>query len=188
MPCNLNTVLDKSVKVVNFIKSRALNSRLFSIICNEMGSEHKKLLLHTDVRWLSRGNVLSRLFELRAEVQMFAMDSKFAKANLFLNDLWLMRLAYLADIFGKLKELNSSLQGRNITPFLVFDRVKAMIKKLQFMMVVRCPTVERHCISITALIFERKQSSTESRFGGGYKTSLFSIDFELSFVLSRTIR
>ena len=50
MPNTLKTVLDQSVKLVNFIKARALNSRMFTIICNEMGSEHKKLLLHTEVR------------------------------------------------------------------------------------------------------------------------------------------
>jgi hypothetical protein len=47
----LKTVLTEAVKVVNFIKSRATNSRLFSILCNEMGSEHDRLL-HTEVRWL----------------------------------------------------------------------------------------------------------------------------------------
>lgn len=133
MPYSLKTVLDAAVKVINFIKGRALNSRMFSIMCNEMGSDHNKLLLHTEVRWLSRGKVLSRLFELRQEVQIFLMDSKFKEAELFLSEVWLMRLAYLADIFGKLNELNSSLQGRNVTPFVVADKINAMVKKLQFM-------------------------------------------------------
>ena len=34
MPSSLKTVLDESVKVVNFIKSRFFNSRLFSLICD----------------------------------------------------------------------------------------------------------------------------------------------------------
>jgi hypothetical protein len=72
IPAILKTVLTEAVKVVNFIKSRAMNSRLFSILCDEMGSEHDKLLLHTEVRWLPRANVLSRLFELRSEVQIFS--------------------------------------------------------------------------------------------------------------------
>jgi hypothetical protein len=50
MPAISKTVLTEAVKVVNFIKSRATNSRLFSILCNEMGSEHDKLLVHTEVR------------------------------------------------------------------------------------------------------------------------------------------
>jgi hypothetical protein len=82
MPAILKTVLTDAVKVVNFITSRATNSRLFSILCNEMGSEHDKLL-HTEVRWLSRGNVLSRLFELRSEVQIFLSNTTLDLSNRF---------------------------------------------------------------------------------------------------------
>ena len=60
-----------SIKIVNFIKSRPLHSRLFATLCTEMGAEHQQLLLHTKVRWLSRGRVLIRLFELRFEVKVF---------------------------------------------------------------------------------------------------------------------
>lgn len=66
----LNNVLDQSVKVVNFIKCRPLNSRFLTILCNETGSNHNKLLLHTEFRWLTRGKVLTRLFELRSKAQI----------------------------------------------------------------------------------------------------------------------
>jgi hypothetical protein len=55
MPAILKTVLTGAVKVVNFIKSRATNLRLFSNLCNEMVSKHDKILLYTKVRWLSWG-------------------------------------------------------------------------------------------------------------------------------------
>ena len=51
--------LDNAIKVVNLIKARALNSRMFTIMCNDMGVKHDKLLLHTEVRWLSRGKCFS---------------------------------------------------------------------------------------------------------------------------------
>jgi hypothetical protein len=86
MPAISKTVLTKAVKVVNFIKYRATNSRLFSILCNEMGSEHDKLL-HTEVRWLSRGIVLSRLFELRSEVQIFLSDTISDLSNHFTDEM-----------------------------------------------------------------------------------------------------
>jgi len=46
----VNEVLQNAISVINFIKSKPLNSRLFTILCNEMGSDHTKLLLHTEVR------------------------------------------------------------------------------------------------------------------------------------------
>ncbi|XP_060870180.1 zinc finger MYM-type protein 6-like [Metopolophium dirhodum] len=54
MSPDLNEVLTEAVKIINFIKCNALNSRLFLILCEEMGSEHSHLLMHVEVRWLSR--------------------------------------------------------------------------------------------------------------------------------------
>ncbi|VVC28346.1 Hypothetical protein CINCED_3A016197 [Cinara cedri] len=71
---DVNKVLLNAISVINFIKSKSLNSRLFTILCNEMGSDHEKLLLHTEVRWLSRGKMLSRLFELRDEARIFLLE------------------------------------------------------------------------------------------------------------------
>ena len=56
----LHSVLNDVVTIVNFIKGRALNARLFSLLCEEMGADHKHLLYHSGVRWLSRRKVSSR--------------------------------------------------------------------------------------------------------------------------------
>lgn len=61
----LNEVLMDSVKIVNFIKTNALNSRLFATLCEEVGADHTTLLLHTEIRWLSRGRMLARSLELQ---------------------------------------------------------------------------------------------------------------------------
>lgn len=130
MPQNLKTAFDEVVKVVNFIKTRALNSRIFSILCEEMGNDHKHLLLHAEVRWLSRGKVLARLFKLHDEIRMFFTTTEFHLGNRFNDFAWLAMIAYLADIFTHLNDLNLSLQGTNVTVFTVEDRVQGMVKKL----------------------------------------------------------
>ena len=68
---DLKELLDTFVKMVNFIKSRPLNSRLFQLLCKEMGAEHKSLLLLIEVHWLSCGKVLHHIYELREEVVKF---------------------------------------------------------------------------------------------------------------------
>ncbi|XP_042208670.1 protein ZBED8-like [Homarus americanus] len=70
LPAILKEVLSTGVKVVNFIRARAVNHRVFKRFCQEMGAEYEVLLYHTEVRWLSRGQILKCLIELRAEVSL----------------------------------------------------------------------------------------------------------------------
>ncbi|KAL4153622.1 hypothetical protein QTP88_001468 [Uroleucon formosanum] len=132
LPADLKDVLDDSCKVVNFIKSRHTNSRIFSLLCEDMGSLHKTLLLHTEVRWLSRGKVLTRLFELRHEVQMFFEDHPFRLSSKFNDHEWLQKLAYLSDVFLKLNNLNLTLQNSAVTIFQVNDKIESFVKNLEF--------------------------------------------------------
>ena len=71
LPTELKEVLDDTVKMVNFVKASALNSRLFRLLCLDLDSVYETLLYHTEVRWLSRGNVVKRVFELKDELELF---------------------------------------------------------------------------------------------------------------------
>ena len=51
--------------MVNYIKIKPLKSRLFHQICEEMDAHFKTLLLRTQVCWLSKGRMLSRVFDLK---------------------------------------------------------------------------------------------------------------------------
>ena len=53
-----NNILQDLIKVVNHIKVHALNSHPFDQLCEEMDAKHKRLLLYTKVRWLSRSKSL----------------------------------------------------------------------------------------------------------------------------------
>ena len=54
----LQEVLQDVAKIVNHISANATRSRLFAAFCEEVGSDYKVLLLHTKVRWLSRGYLM----------------------------------------------------------------------------------------------------------------------------------
>lgn len=118
-------MLDSAVKLVNAIKAKPLQSRLFERLCDEMGSVRNSLLLHSDVRWLSRGKVLSRLVELRKKVAAFLNDSMLD------DNTFVLKLSYLSDIFSKLNSLNLNLQGTGSNDiFIVHDKIRALIKKV----------------------------------------------------------
>ena len=118
------------MKVLNFIRARALNHRIFKKLCQETGGQHEVLLYHTKVLWLSRGQVLKRLMELRKEVLFFLKEKQNLLSVQFDCKEFLYGLAYLADIFSHLNEVNLSIQGPDLTIIDVTERLQAFQAKL----------------------------------------------------------
>ena len=127
----LNSVLTDIVKIVNYVKSNALNSRLFSLLCDNMEADHKQLLLHAEIRWLSRGKVLSRMFEIRNELLVFLQSKKPVWSQLFKDVNWTAKLAYLSDIFSIFNDLNVCMQGKSATCFSMADKIEGQKQKLE---------------------------------------------------------
>ena len=129
---DLNEILNEVVSVVNFIKTRPLKARLFSALCEEMEADHKAVLFHSEARWLSRGKVLSRVFELRAESRLFLEEERmYEVASKFTDDIFLIKLAYLSNVFEKLNELNLQLQGKDKPlPHLAY-KITGFTRKLE---------------------------------------------------------
>jgi len=131
MAPELNEVLSQSVKIINYINTSALNTRLLKALCDEMGSDHRNLLFHSEVCWVSRGEVLKRLYELRKEVELFIIDKKTHLSHYFQDNKWVARLAYLSDIFSYINELNLELQGPDNTICNVCNKIESFKKKLK---------------------------------------------------------
>ena len=131
LPSRLLEALNFAVKAVNFIRAQALNHRLFKILCQELGSEHDVLLYHTDVRWLSRGRVLTRVMELRNEIATFLREKKNKLVDHFDEPSFIISLAYLADIFSHLNDLNVSLQGTQVTILDAREKISSFQSKLE---------------------------------------------------------
>ena len=60
----LNETLNAIIKCINTIKANAKCEHLFKQFCKDQNVDYVRLLLHTDVRWLSKGNCLKRFMEL----------------------------------------------------------------------------------------------------------------------------
>jgi len=130
LPITLKPILDQVVNMVNYIKSRPLKTRLFKKMCASMDAQHENLLLHSEVRWLSRDKVLNRVLELKDELLMFFQNEKNDTFNNFLtNEIWCTKLAYLADIFNYLNTVNTSMQGKNENILTSTDKLSAFQKK-----------------------------------------------------------
>jgi len=87
-----------------------------------MGPEHTKLLYHTEVRWLTRGKVLSRLFELHDEVQIFFAE-RHDLCNRMHDTQRLTKLANPSDTFSTLNVLNLALLEKVTTIFRMQDKI-----------------------------------------------------------------
>lgn len=119
MSSELN-VLHDVIKVINHVKVHALSSRLFKQLCEEMDAEHKH-----QVHWLSKGRSLARVFELRELLQRCLSEKQSPLAAHFSSTEWVVKLAYMCDIFSLLNGLNLSLQGRTTTVLESADKVAA---------------------------------------------------------------
>ena len=96
------------VKLINSIRAKAALKALLV----ELNAAYRDLLLHADVRWLSRGKVLQRFVDLLPKIK--TVLSRRNEEHLDLSDdAWLLDLGFLTDLTAKLNALNNELQGKD---------------------------------------------------------------------------
>lgn len=112
--------------------ARPKRFRLFRVICDEMSNKHERLLFHYEVRWPSRGKLLSRFFELCDKFRVFLMEGYY-EGKLTSSYLeWvtdknsLKRLADLMDNVSALDVFKLTVQGEDFHKFYEQDKVDAM--------------------------------------------------------------
>jgi hypothetical protein len=127
---NTKEIMDIAFKIVNSIRGSALKRRLFQLQLDEGQPE---LLLHTDVRWLSRSKFLQRFRDLLTEIKKFLEEQDQECANLN-DETWLSDLAFLTDFTSKLSNLNLELQGKNKTIIEMISSINAY--KAKFIMLI----------------------------------------------------
>ena len=132
MPPQLLEMISTIIKIVNFIKSSALNTLLFREPCEDMTASHQTLLFYTQVRWLSNGNVLKRVQILLSEIEVFLdQNAKHEFLAMISDERSEELLAYLVDIFDRINSLTLSFQGKNKYIFDLNEKLNAFQMKLQ---------------------------------------------------------
>ncbi|XP_077327678.1 general transcription factor II-I repeat domain-containing protein 2A-like [Lithobates pipiens] len=127
---NLDSVMKPVMAIVNYIRTHALHHRQFKNLIAELDQGLPgDLAQHCTVRWLSKGQVLSRFFQLLDAVKLFMEEKN--KDYPQLSDLeWVMDLAFLVDMLCHLDKLNLTLQRKlKMLPDLV-QSVFAFVNKL----------------------------------------------------------
>ncbi|XP_069077106.1 general transcription factor II-I repeat domain-containing protein 2-like [Pleurodeles waltl] len=122
-------VMTPVVKIINSIWAKAKQHRSFKLFVEEISAEYGDFLLHTRIRWLSRGRVLRRFLSLLPEVKAF-MESRNEDVTQLSSTEWLLDLAFLTDVTEQLNVLNCELQGKNKTIANMISSVKTFTSKL----------------------------------------------------------
>ncbi|XP_036357567.1 general transcription factor II-I repeat domain-containing protein 2A-like [Octopus sinensis] len=128
----LKHVIEPVVRAVNLIRSRRLKHRQFRSFLEDVEADFTDVLYYTNVRLLSIGKVLKRVWDLKAEILMFLkmQDISCDFLNEMRSDEWVCDFAFAVDIMQKLSELNTKLQGKGIFAHELYLEVKAFQWKL----------------------------------------------------------
>jgi hypothetical protein len=73
-PKSLKSALNSAVQTVNYVKAQPYNSKLFKMLCNDIGNKCEALILHTEFSWLSRAKVMLTAFQLSEELSIFLSE------------------------------------------------------------------------------------------------------------------
>ena len=79
----LNWVVEEIVKVIIFVKTNGVRSRVFSKLCNDLNTPHKQLLFHATTRWLALENAFAQVFQLWQELLTFPQSERYPSAEDF---------------------------------------------------------------------------------------------------------
>ena len=117
------------IPAVNFVKTSAVNTRMFAKQWKDMDSNHDTLPLHTSVLWFNDG-MLFRVYEMIDEMKLsLEAQMKQDQRLSFTSEWFQLAMAYLV-FFEDFKKLNLLLQGKNFNRIDDDDAIHAFMAKL----------------------------------------------------------
>ncbi|XP_044276826.1 general transcription factor II-I repeat domain-containing protein 2A-like [Varanus komodoensis] len=128
-PPECTEVMNVVIQIVKKIMATGLNRRQFRSLLDEVDSTYSDLLLHNQVQWLSRGEVLKRFAACLEEVKTYLGGKGLTFPELERPE-WLEKLHFMVDMTVHLNTLNTTLQGRGGTALHMLEEVLAFERKL----------------------------------------------------------
>ncbi|KAK0137893.1 General transcription factor II-I repeat domain-containing protein 2 [Merluccius polli] len=123
------SVMKVVVHCVNYIRKNGLKHRQFQAFLSELESAYEDVLYYTEIRWLSRGKVLHRFYDLLPEINTF-LQSKGETVRELTEPEWKWNLAFLTDVTEMLNHLNVQLQGKGKLISDLYSHIRAFEVKL----------------------------------------------------------
>ncbi|KFD57043.1 hypothetical protein M514_01928 [Trichuris suis] len=126
----LRRSLQYVIAAVNKIRRNSLSDRLFRQLCDQNDEDFHRLLLYTEIRWLSKGACSTRFCNLFTSVlEFFEKEDASLCANLkkFEGD-----IACTADLYTEFNEMNLQLRGDAPNLIRAKSVISAFVSKLLF--------------------------------------------------------
>ena len=109
---NMEHVLSVVKEVVLFLRQKGLKHRQFRAFLEEIDSEYEDVPFYAQVRWLSRGKMMLRAYNLQGEIIQF-YGARGKELPEFHDSEFLDDFAFLVDMLQLLNSLNTKLQGKD---------------------------------------------------------------------------
>jgi hypothetical protein len=90
--------LDETIKLVNYIKSKLLESKLFSALCSTMQAAHIQILMHTEVRWYLEAGCFQSSMNCWKSLRLFSRLKSLELVDLLTDETWCNKVAFLAHV------------------------------------------------------------------------------------------
>lgn len=123
-------------QIINKIRGghHSLTHRKLKQFLTKKNASHCDLKMFTEVRWLSRGYCLNRLFELKEEIPEFLEIEDMEEYHFFKDQTFILDLAFLADTTLFLNEFNLQLQGKGKNIYELYKTVFNFKTKLYLLL------------------------------------------------------
>ena len=124
------------MRLINYLKAQSsLRHRQLRKFLTELDSQYNDLLTHNDIRWLSKGKALKRLWVVKDRIKDFLTSINSVTALNHLENItsavFMTKVAFLTDLFEHINELNRRLQGKKVTVISLWNEIKSFKLKLQ---------------------------------------------------------